>query len=184
MNKRRGRRAGAALDGRRKPRPRPTPKWLKDPARMNAVAHSRCMMVLSVLSGETPVSEAIAQAKISRGTYYQMETRAVKAMLAALNPLNTAKRRAPPDLSATRIQALVERVRALEQDKRRMKRLMLMARKARSSDSLQERLARQRLRARLGLSRSGTASSRKSQAKVPPQAPSPSTSTSAGATPS
>lgn len=162
MNRRRARHAGAVVDGRRKPHPRKMPKWLRDPARMDAVAHSRCMMVLSVLSGETPVSVAIAQAKISRGTYYQLETRAVKAMLAALNPLATAKRRAPPDLSATRIQALMERVRALEQDKRRMKRLVLMARKAKLPDSLQERLARKRLRARLGLSRSGKSASSES----------------------
>ena len=179
MSKRRARRAGAAVDGRRKPRPRPTPKWLQDPARLNAVAQSRCMMVLSVLSGETPVSEAIAQAKISRGTYYQIETRALKAMLAALNPLTTAKRRAPPDLSAARIQALMERVRLLEQDKRRMKRLVLLARKAKWPDSLQERLARRRLRARLGLTPSGTSSSR--ETSPIPKPASPSTPTSVGA---
>jgi hypothetical protein len=131
------------------------PKWLKDPARLDAVAHSRCMMVLSVLSGETPVTEAIAQARISRGTYYQLEARALKAMLAALNPIATAARRAPPDLSATRIQTLMEQVRLLEQDKRRMKRLLLLARKAKSPETLEERLARKRLRARLGLTRSG-----------------------------
>jgi hypothetical protein len=182
MNKRRARRAGAALDGRRKPRPRPTPKWLQDPARLDAVAHSRCMMVLSVLSGETPVSEAIAQAKISRGTYYQLETRAVKAMLTALNPLTAAKRRAPADLSATRIQALMERVRSLEQDKRRMKRLVLMAKKAKWPDTLQERLARKRLRARLGLSPSGRSASRASATTTAPRAPSPSTPTNVGAT--
>lgn len=180
MNKRRARHAGAALDGRRKPRPRPTPKWLQDPARLDAVAHSRCMMVLSVLSGETSVSEAIAQAKISRGTYYQMETRAVKAMLAALNPINTASRRAPPDLSATRIQALMERVRSLEQDKRRMKRLVLMAKKAKWPDTLKERLARKRLRARLGLSLSGSSASRASTTKAQP--PGPSMPTRGGAT--
>jgi hypothetical protein len=119
---------------------------------MNALAHSRCMMVLSVISGETPVTEAIAQAKISRGTYYQLETRALNAMLAALNPLSSAQRRAPPDLSAHRIEALMERIRVLEQDKRRTRRLLLLARKAREPRSLQERLARRKLRARLGLS--------------------------------
>lgn len=150
MMKRRARRAGTAADGRRKPRRRLVPKWLKDPRRLDALAQGRCMMVLSVLSGETPVTEAIAQARISRGTYYQLETRALKAMLAALNPLASAQKRCAPDLSATRIQALLERVRTLEQDKRRMKRLLLMARRARETETLKERLARKRLRARQG----------------------------------
>ena len=143
MTKPRARRA-SARDGRRKPRARITPKWLKDPAKMNAVAHSRCMMVLSVLSGETPVTEAIAQAKISRGTYYQMETRALKAMLASLNPLATTGKRRGADGTSTRIQGLVERVQALEQDKRRMKRLLLLWKKTRSPQTVQEAVARKR----------------------------------------
>jgi hypothetical protein len=179
MNKRRARRAGTVGDGRRRRRRRPMPKWLKDPVRLNAVAHSRCMMVLSVLSGETPVTEAIAQAKISRGTYYQLEARALKAMLSALNPLAATQKRAPADLSATRIQALMEQVRALEQDKRRMKRLLLLGRKARSPDALEERLARKRLRARLGLTRSGTPRSESSTSPSETQ-PIPSTPTRAG----
>jgi hypothetical protein len=133
------------------------------------------MMVLSVLSGEMPVTEAIAQAKISRGTYYQLETRALKAMLSALNPLATAQKRLPPDLSATRIQALIERVRLLEQDKRRMKRLLLLARKARHPDAWEERLARRRLRARLGLMPIGKRrfadSKPKAMASPPPSTP-------------
>lgn len=86
-------------------------------------------MVLSVLSGEKPVTEAIGQAKISRGTYYQMETRALNAMLAALNPLATVSEAAVPDLSATRIEALLERITQLEQEKRRTQRLLLLTRK-------------------------------------------------------
>lgn len=86
-------------------------------------------MVLSVLSGEKPVTEAIGQAKISRGTYYQMETRALNAMLAALNPLATVSQTAVPDLSATRIEALLERITQLEQEKRRTQRLLLLTRK-------------------------------------------------------
>jgi hypothetical protein len=136
------------------------------------------MMVLSVLSGETPVTEAIAQARISRGTYYQLETRAVRAMLEALNPLATAHRGAPPDRSATRIEALIERVRALEQDKRRMKRLLLMARKARGTDTLEDRLARRRLRARRGLIPSGKKRSEGSATR--PLESLPSTGTRAG----
>jgi hypothetical protein len=137
------------------------------------------MMVLSVLSGETPVSDAIAQAKISRGTYYQLETRALNAMLSALNPLATAKRRAPPDLSAHRIEALTERIKALEQDKRRMRRLMMLARKAREPQAMDERLARKRLRARLDLMRSGQTPSGLSM-PMPTTPPGPSIPTKAG----
>lgn len=111
-------------------RPRPVPKWLKSPEGLDGIARSRCLMVLSVLSGEVPVSTAVAQAKISRGTYYQMETRALNAMLAALNPLATVAPAARPDLSATRIEALMERIRSLEQDKRRTQRLLLLTRKS------------------------------------------------------
>lgn len=177
MNRRRARRAGATHEGRRKHRPRVVPRWLKDPARLDAVAHSRCMMVLSVLSGETPVTQAIAQARISRGTYYQLETRALKAMLAALNPIATVGKRSAPDLSATRIQALMEQVRVLEQDKRRMKRLLLLARKARSPETLEERLARRRRRARLGLTPSG---SKRSEALLTKGPAAPSTPTRIG----
>ena len=87
-------------------------------------------MVLSVLSGEKPVTDAIAQAKISRNTYYQMETRALNAMLAALNPLSTVAPGDSSDLSATRIEALMNRIQQLEQDKRRTQRLLLLTRKS------------------------------------------------------
>lgn len=89
-------------------------------------------MVLSVLSGETPVSDAIRQAKISRGTYYQMETRALEAMLVALNPLASGSQAGAADLSAaaSRIGALEAQVKTLEQDKRRGQRLLLLQRKS------------------------------------------------------
>ena len=73
--------------GRGKHRSRPTPKWLLTSEDLDQIAQQRCLMVLSVLSGETPVTEAIAQAGISRATYYQLETRALSAMLRALGPL-------------------------------------------------------------------------------------------------
>lgn len=129
MKTRRARPAGTADDRRRKRRPRPIPKWLQDSEKLDAIARSRCLMVLSVLSGEKPVTEAIGQAKIARGTYYQMETRALNAMLAALNPLATVAEGAVPDLSATRIEALLERITQLEQEKRRTQRLLLLTRK-------------------------------------------------------
>jgi polyhydroxyalkanoate synthesis regulator phasin len=89
-------------------------------------------MVLSVLSGEKPVTDAIGEAKISRGTYYQFETRALKAMLAALNPLASASDTGSADLSAAaaRIEALEAQVSRLEQEKRRTQRLLLLTRKS------------------------------------------------------
>ena len=60
---------------------------------IDRIAQQRCLMVLSVLSGEKPVTDAIAEAGISRGTYYQLETRALSAMLRALGPLASAEGR-------------------------------------------------------------------------------------------
>jgi hypothetical protein len=127
--KRRAPRAGALDDRRRKHRRRVMPKWLRS-SQLDAIARSRCLMLLSVLSGETPVSDAIAQAKISRAAYYQLETRALNAMLTALNPLASSSRGRSPDLSAARIAQLEERVKELEQQKRRSERLLLLSRKA------------------------------------------------------
>ena len=70
----------------RRHRSRPTPKWLLKAEDIDQVARQRCLMVLSVLSGETPVTDAIKTAGISRGTYYQLETRALSAMLRSLGP--------------------------------------------------------------------------------------------------
>jgi len=117
----------------RKHRPRPLPKWLTSTTQLEAIARSRCLMVLSVLSGETPVTDAITQAKISRGTYYQLETRALKAILAAMNPLaGSPDNTGAADLSAAswRIAQLQMQVKRLEQDKRRAQRLLLMMRKS------------------------------------------------------
>ena len=123
-------RGGALADARTKPRRRPTPKWLLKSAQLDAVARSRCLLVLSVLSGEMAVTEAIAEAKISRPTYYQLETRALNAMLAALNP-RLAAQKASPDLStAAGVEEMQGRIERLEQEKRRTRRLLLLTRKA------------------------------------------------------
>src|SRR5258708_2028824 len=92
--------AGRAAARPRKRRPRPVPKWLTNSTQLEAIARSRCLMLLSVLSGETPVTDAIVRAKISRGTYYQLETRALKAILAAMNPLASSAPDGAADLSA------------------------------------------------------------------------------------
>jgi hypothetical protein len=123
--------AGTPGGARRKHRRRPVPKWLKTKD-LDAIARSRCLMVLSVLSGETAVSDAIGRAQISRGTYYQMETRALEAMLVALNPLASSSDTGAADLSAAvaRIGELEAQVKVLEQDKRRGQRLLLLQRKS------------------------------------------------------
>jgi hypothetical protein len=122
----------ATTGARRKHRARPLPKWVKHATELDAVARSRCLLVLSVLSGETPVSDAIAQAKISRGTYYHLETRALNAMLAALNPLSASASDGSADLSAAtrRIGQLEATVKRLQQDHRRAQRLLWLTRKS------------------------------------------------------
>ena len=116
----------------RRRRSRPVPKWLLE-AELESIARSRCLMVLSVLSGEKPVTDAVAEAKISRATYYQMETRALHAMLSALNPIGS-----PQPVSETRelanakkrIDELEIQLETLRREKRRAERLSLLARKS------------------------------------------------------
>jgi hypothetical protein len=86
--------------------------------------------VLSVLSGETPVTDAIMSSNISRPLYYQLEERALKAMLKALTPGSETVPIAGPDpVSLRRIADLEAKVHQLEQDKRRMERLLYLTRK-------------------------------------------------------
>lgn len=124
-------------------------------------------MVLSVLSGEMPVSDAIAQAKISRQTYYHMETKALRAMLVALNPLASSSENGAPDLSAARarIEDLEEQVKRLEQEKRRSQRLLFLTRKSIRSPVTTGRRGRP---PKNGLSSilTGSARSRSSKAKA------------------
>jgi hypothetical protein len=131
MRNRQRARNGRSAAARSAPRRRALPKWL-DLQGLDAVARARCLMVLSVLSGEKTVSDAIAEHKISRGTYYQMETRALTAVLSALNPLTpwTEKSSAELSAAATRIEGLLARVEQLEQEKRRTQRLLLLTRKS------------------------------------------------------
>ena len=162
---------GARQERRRKRRPRPMPRWLESSSELDALARSRCLMVLSVLSGEKPVSEAIEEAKISRGTYYQLETRALKGMLAALNPLSSIEASGSPQPSAealTHIARLQERVQSLEQDKRRADRLLLLTRKAMRLPSMVPRRGRPPKTALPYLTRSSRPHSKPSKAKASP----------------
>ena len=113
--------------GSRRHRPRTTPKWLLKSEEIDQIAQQRCLMVLSVLSGETPVTDAIEMAGISRGTYYQLETRALSAMLRALGPLASAE---GVEASPVRqIAALEAKIKDLERAGRRSQRLLLMTRR-------------------------------------------------------
>jgi hypothetical protein len=116
--------------GRKKRRARPTPRWLMKQADLDGIARARVLMVLSVLSGEKPVTTAIEELGISRGFYYQLETKALNAMLLSLAPGSDGS--AAPDATGTsrRITELEEKVSRLEQEKRRAERLLLLTRKA------------------------------------------------------
>ena len=114
------------VDSRRKNRPRPTPRWLKGATDLDPIARTRCLMVLSVLSGETPVSDAIAASGISRATYYHLETRALSAMLKALGPGAEETEDGSPQRQVSKLE---RKVKLLEQGKRRAERLLLMTRR-------------------------------------------------------
>lgn len=126
-------RGGEAASGRprlRRRRPRPTPKWLRQAEDLDQIARARCLLVLDVLSGQTPVTDAVQAGKLSRGTYYQLETRALQAMLAALTPgVVTESGTADRVAAARRITTLEGQVRRLEQGKRRAERLLVLTRK-------------------------------------------------------
>ena len=111
---------------RRKKRARPTPRWLARSADLDPIARVRCLMVLSVLSGEKPVTDAITEAGISRGRYYQLETRALSAMLRALGPGAEETEETSPQRQLLKLE---KKVKLLEQGKRRAERLLLMTRR-------------------------------------------------------
>lgn len=120
--------ARARRGGQRKRRSRPTPRWLSKSEQIDRVAKARCLMLLSVLSGEKPVTEAIVESGISRASYYQMETRALNAMLRVLSPTSTEE--GLEDTSpARRIAELEQQVRRLEKGRRRTQRLLVLTRK-------------------------------------------------------
>lgn len=93
------------------------------------IARRRCLMILSVLSGERSVTEVIETANISRNTYYQMEMRALQGMLAALTPVEGAPRLTKAEAQVRRLQELEDKLAKLEKDKRRSDRLLLLTRK-------------------------------------------------------
>jgi len=114
--------------GKRKHRARPVPRFLRRAeSEVDEVARRRCLMILSVLSGERPVTEVVEETKMSRQTYYHLETRALRAMLAALLPAG-GESTSQAESQARRVEELEEKVRRLEQDKRRSDRLLFLTR--------------------------------------------------------
>jgi hypothetical protein len=110
----------------RKHRARTTPQWLQDKEELDEIAQRRTLMILEVLSGKKPVTDAISEAQISRGHYYQLEEKALRAILTAMEPGASPGR--PPE-TTTRLLQLEEKVQDLENDKRRLERLLSMTRK-------------------------------------------------------
>jgi len=116
-------------DSSRNRRSRPTPRWLTTQTDLDAVARNRVLLVLSVLSGEKPVSTAIEEMKISRGFYYQLETKALNAMLLALAPGSDGDSSPGATGLQQRIRDLEEKVARAEQGQRRAERQLHLHRK-------------------------------------------------------
>jgi hypothetical protein len=96
---------------------------------LNSVARNRVLMILAVLSGEKAVTTAVEEAGISRGFYYQLETKALNAMLLALAPGSDSD--PSPDATGLtqRIRDLEDKLAKVEQEKRRSDRLLFVTRK-------------------------------------------------------
>ena len=160
---------------RRKRRARPLPAWLMKRADLDAMAQRRCILILSVLSGEKPVSDAIEEAQISRQLYYDLESRALSGMLSALTP--TSEGPGAPTAQG-RIAELEQQVQRLEQEKRRAERLLMLTRQMIKAGGVKTAAGRKR-RVDAGSTSAGKKSSARS---VKTNAPSP-TSTENHSTP-
>jgi hypothetical protein len=123
-------------DSSKQRRSRPTPRWLTTKTDLDVVARNRVMLVLTVLSGEKPVTSAIEEAGISRGFYYQLETKALNAMLLALAP--GADGDSSPDATGlhARIRQLEDKLAKAEAAGRRSERLLFVQRKLTSSGAV------------------------------------------------
>lgn len=118
-----------ANDRRRAPRRRGVPRWLTGRKDLDQAAQRRTLMILSVLSGHTPVTTAIAEHGISRPLYYQLETKAVLGMMRALVPGANAASNPDEATPMRQLAELEQKVTRLEQENRRLERLLLLAKK-------------------------------------------------------
>lgn len=128
MKASKSRTASTPSDKRRRKRARPTPRWLSEQKDLNEMARRRTLLVLSVLSGEKPVTEAIADTGISRQLYYQLEAKALNAMLRALEPGSGTSGSPGAAGLQQRIHQLEKKVEQLTQEKRRTDRLLFLTR--------------------------------------------------------
>lgn len=127
--KRASKATAAKPDRRREPRRRGVPRWLSGRKDLDQVAQRRTLLILSVLSGHTPVTAAITEHGISRPLYYQLETKGLVGMMRALVPGANAAAN-PDDATPMRqIIELEEKVVRLEQENRRLERLLFFAKK-------------------------------------------------------
>lgn len=163
----------AAPDSRSKRRKRPVPGWISKSKELDEMAKRRCLLVLSVLSGEKPVSEAIQEGQISRPLYYDLETRALRAMLQALTPQHATVQGPAAITPGQRIAELEAKVARLQRDKRRAERLLLLTRHVVKAGPLTTGAGRKR--AARKSSRAGSKPSVRSTKPTaqPPGAPSP-----------
>ena len=109
--------------GKRRRRARPTPRWIRDGRDMDEMAQRRAVMILGVLSGQETVTDAIESTGISRGTYYKLEEKALKAMVRALLPGADETSDTEALCAAKRIEELQGKIAQMEREKRRSERL-------------------------------------------------------------
>jgi hypothetical protein len=114
---------------KRPERSRGVPRWLTGRKDLDQVAQRRTLLILSVLSGHTPVTTAIAQHGISRPLYYQLETKALVGMMKALVPGANATANPDEVTPARQLADLEAKVARLEQENRRLERLLFFAKK-------------------------------------------------------
>ncbi len=148
-------------------RARTTPLWLAQSSPdVNEIARRRSLMLLSVLSGETPVTTAIEREQISRQTYYLWETRALQAVLAAMVPTELAPGYDPAVTPEQRIASLERQLAQSERSCQRAERMLSLTRQAiRTVPVTTGRRGRPRTKASspTNSTRSGSSSSRPSK---------------------
>lgn len=136
------------VKSKRKLRPRPTPRWLSSPEAADEMAQRRCLLILSVLSGEKPVTEAILEAGLTRPHYYLLEKRALSAILRAVAPGSDSDGGDDSTSWASQVKTLEEKVQRLEREKRRTERLLLLTRKVLKPGPMKTTAGRPRKKAR------------------------------------
>lgn len=132
------------------------------------MARRRTLTVLSVLSGEKAVTDAVAEAQISRQLYYLLETKALHAVLRAMTPGAEPTGTPGADGYLKRISELEEQVKRLQQDKRRNERLLFLTRKVVKKGPLSQETRGRPRKAKSSSTKPGADSSTTSKAESQP----------------